>query len=320
MGERTFCIVPATVSGGTLRGLRRWCEDTGTTLVKEQRQRDRRADGGRRSPQEWQTGRRVDRRKIANSLGRRVGERRASVVPVTAPTRVPRRLRSRDDSYQFIQHLATPPEHLEDLDTARLAIKIQSGQKHLFERIYERYFDRVYAYTRTFAPYAPEEALQEAFFDLYESIASWDPSERPFRAWMCLMLGRRLHGHALAAERLESARPVAPPAQARDRGDAVPDWITDADLLVLMSRLPLAQREVMMLRYLWMLSLPQIANVMEEPADAVSELHARGIEALGERLAGLAPPRESPSLRLAMVRRPQGGRVLHSRRLALTPG
>ena len=131
---------------------------------------------------------------------------------------------------------------------------------------------------------------------------------------------RWLHGHALAAERLEDARPgaVGEPRPVGER--SVPEWVTDADLLVLMSRLRLEEREVMMLRYLWSLTTAQIAEVIEEPPHAVAELQRAGAASLDARIVGLAPAREAPSVRLAMIRRARSGRVLQSRRLALMPG
>lgn len=320
MVDRTYCVVPSTAPHGTTRALKRWCADNEIELVKEERREDRRSSAARRSDDSRPSGRRVERRKVVNTHGRRVGERRATLVPVEGPALPSRRLRSRADSFQVMAALATPPEHLEDLDTARLAIRIQSGEKQLFEQIYERYFDRVYGYTRAFAPYAPEEALQDAFLDLHDGIASWDPSEQSFRTWMCSSMYRWLHGHALAAERLEHARPQAASEARASTERSVPEWVTDADLLVLMSRLPLVEREVMMLRYLWALGTSQIAAVIDEPAATVAELHVAAVASLDARLMGLAPRREAPSVRLAMIRRARSGRVLQSRRLALMPG
>ena len=184
MAERTFCVVPRDASHGTSRALKRWCAEKEIEFVKERRQGERRVAQSRRSDDSRPSGRRVERRKIVNSFGRRVGERRATLVPVDAPAVPPRRVRSKAGSHQFVAALETPAEYLEDLETARLAIRIQSGEKHLFEHIYDRYFERVYGYARAFAPYAPEEALQDVFMDVHDGLLTWDPSATPFRTWL----------------------------------------------------------------------------------------------------------------------------------------
>src|SRR5207247_785202 len=83
------------------------------------------------------------------------------------------------------------------------------------------------------------------------------------------------------------------------------EWLTDQDLMVLVSRLPLAQRQVILLRYMMDLSCPEIAEVLGRTPDAVRQLQQRALNFLRVRLSALGrgPEPEHHHVRLAMRRR-----------------
>ncbi len=87
-----------------------------------------------------------------------------------------------------------------------------------------------------------------------------------------------------------------------------------------MSRLPLRERNVLMLRYLMGLSQVEVGAVVGRSADGIGDLHANGLAILAARQLEIGPPSEASSIRYAMVRRRRATRVLQSRKLALTPG
>lgn len=94
-------------------------------------------------------------------------------------------------------------------------------------------------------------------------------------------------------------------------------WIRNQDLLVLVERLPAAQRQVLALRYMLGLQPRQIAKVMGLDPNHVSVLHYRAVNFLRERLTALG--REPKDIRDAarMSRIPQKNTVLRQRRWAL---
>jgi DNA-directed RNA polymerase specialized sigma24 family protein len=96
----------------------------------------------------------------------------------------------------------------------------------------------------------------------------------------------------------------------------VPDWLSDHELVMFFERLPFAQRQVLMLRYMLDFSYPEIAVIMDRSEVDVRSLHSRGLRFLRARLDALAP--EVPRQRRHAIRaRVRWARVASSRRWAL---
>ena len=318
----TYCIVPDGIGSRSRRALERYAEETGVVLASDRRSVHRRAIDDRRVRDRIERFRSIDRRTIHNRAGRRVAERRAAAVPVMPPRPLPRRLRSHADQIRFLAPLEISPDHVEDVEMARLVVGIQGGDPALFRVIYSHWFDRVYTYARAVLERSmhAELATQEVFADLYDAVARHDVESARFRAWFAGIVSRRVQGHLIAVHGPE--RPPADDEAGRvpvAAGHPVPPWVTDVDLQVLVSRLPHPQRCVMILRYLMGLSQTEVADVMERSAEAVGQMHATALSTLAERQLAIGKPFEASSMRFAMARRRRSARVLQSRRLALTP-
>ena len=315
----TYCMIPGGIGRRSLRALERYAKETGVALVREQRTGERRAKDDRRVRQRIGRFRSTERRTILNNGGRRVADRRASTVPVTPPFPLPRRLRS--ENIAFVEPLEVSPEHVEDVLTARLVVRIQDGESDLFHLVYEQWFDRVYTYARAVLERSSlaELAVQEVFADVHAALPTFQVDSERFRTWLGAMMAGRIREELVA---LWGADIVAP-EEALSMAPAphsVPSWVTDADLQVLVSRLPLQERNVLMLRYLMGLSQVEVGAVIDRSASHVGELHASGLAILAARQLAIGKPSEASSVRFAMVRRRRSARVLQSRRLALTPG
>lgn len=316
----TYCMIPDGIGSRTLRALERYAVETGVTLVREQRTEERRASDDRRVRRRIGRFRSGERRTILNAAGRRVADRRAATVPVTPPFPLPRRLRGEDVA--FVEPLEVSPEHVEDVLTARLVTRIQGGESDLFHLLYEQWFDRVYTYARAALERSSlaEFAAQEVFADLYVALPGYQVDSERFRTWLGAMMASRIREELVALRGPdvvageESPSHSTPPAP-----HSVPSWVTDADLHVLVSRLPLPERNVLMLRYLMGLSQVEVGTVVDRSATDVGELHANGLGILAARQLAIGKPSEASSIRFAMVRRRRSERVIQSRRLALTP-
>jgi DNA-directed RNA polymerase specialized sigma24 family protein len=95
------------------------------------------------------------------------------------------------------------------------------------------------------------------------------------------------------------------------------DWISDRELILFIERLPLVQRQVLMLRYMHDLSYSQIAEILGRSPDNVRKQQQRAIIFLRRRL--LAVGRAPHAGRQAKwQRRPTYLRVLRSRRYVLS--
>jgi RNA polymerase sigma-70 factor (ECF subfamily) len=188
----------------------------------------------------------------------------------------------------------------EDADTAELVARIQAGEQALFADLYERYFDRVYGYLRVALrdAHEAEDAAQQVFMNVMRAIDDYVP-RRPFRAWL-FTIARNL---ALNRHRDLGRRDVLDPEavdreQHRRSGESpqLPslEWISDHELLMLINRLPPAQRQVLTMRYLLDLNAVEIAEVMDRTPEDVRMLQHRAHRFLRTRLRALGRAPERP--------------------------
>jgi RNA polymerase sigma-70 factor, ECF subfamily len=323
----TYCIVERRLALRHRRPLRRYEEDSGVQVVAERRDAERRI-GEERRTRPLAVPADIDRRRVRPSAGRRVAERRATLLPVHQPAPLPRRLRSHAAGIGFAARLALTPEQVEDIDAARIVVRIQGGDGGLFGLLYERFFDRVYSYASALVEDAgvAEWLTQETFLDLHEDIPAYDVAPTGFRERLAGILW------AKAAEHLRRTRGIdlTDANLAEDDTDRVqdgsadalafPDWVSDTDLQLLIGRLPHPQRQAVMLCYLLDLSEAEAARVCGCLPDVVSELNDRALAHLRGRLALLGREMAVPSMRLSMLRGRRPARVLQGRRLALLSG
>jgi RNA polymerase sigma-70 factor (ECF subfamily) len=290
-----YCILPEDLAGEFHEPLRRhFATDPGVEVIVEQRWRDRRRPAERRGPLGADPLGTDDRRRIRASDGRRAGERRVAAVHADPPASLPSLPSDVSDRLVFVERLEPSSELLEDRDTARLVGRIQGGETALFELLYMRYFDRVFSYLHmTYKSlHQAEDATQQVFMQVYERIATYERRTQPFRAWLFTIV----RNHAISDLRRTGRLSLVEPAEVDQQRDMpveesyderVLDWLTDRELVLFIDRLPPAQRQVLMLRYMLDLSNEEIASVLERSHDDVRQLHSRALAFLRSRLAAL---------------------------------
>ena len=322
----TYLIVEGRLAPRFRRALRHYEEESGIVVVMERRAQDRRRGEDRRMrplavPED------IDRRGVRNREGLRIAERRATLLPVHSPLPLPRRLRAHEPTIAFAERVTPGPEHEEDIEAARLVVRIQAGDATLFGRLYKCYFDRVFNFMSTLVEdqAAAERLTQDTFLDLHDSVPGYQVLPTGFREQLARIMRARaaehLHGaHGIDVDGYPSDDEPAPGATAADDSLRFPDWVTDTDLQLLIRGLPLAQRQTVMLRYLLGLTEGEAARVCGSMPEAVLELTDGALGYLRERLATLGREMAAPSLRLPMLRGRRPARVLQSRRLALLSG
>jgi RNA polymerase sigma-70 factor (ECF subfamily) len=227
----------------------------------------------------------------------------------------------------FVERLEPAGLALEDADTARLVARIQSGDRDAFAALYTRYFDRVYSYLRIALgdPHEAEDATQQVFIKVLAALPRYERRRTPFRGWLFVIV----RNHSLALLERRGRVEVVEPEQlsrrhesaliAEDDGElGALSWITDRELLMFVERLPLAQRQVLMLRYLVDLTDAQTAAILGRSAADVRMLQSRAVRFLRERLAAVGRG-AAPGRGVRMRRWPRQVTVLRSRRWALLP-
>jgi DNA-directed RNA polymerase specialized sigma24 family protein len=311
-----YCVVPDGTDRHLRAALERCLRDHDVRVLVGIRAYDRRAAGERRSPiREARAGRVLERRRIANRGGRRVAERRAMALPVS-PLALPRRVRRRAAGVMFVTRAEPPASLVEDVETARLIVRVQEGER-LHEELFLRWFDRVFVFARILLKNsgAAEDAAQEALLGALTSLGSFDPANRSFRATL----------FGLAFDAVERRVDVCPTAtggrlpELRSADGAAVDalsWMSDDDLELLVARLPWPERPALLLRYMVALTDEQAADVLGARPAQVRELHDQALEELAATIGtyGHAPPY---SRRESMRRQPRHSEVLLRRRLAL---
>jgi RNA polymerase sigma-70 factor (ECF subfamily) len=314
-----YCLVPRDLASRLHDALRKhFREDPSVEVIVERRRRDRRGATDRRT----RPARVADnRRQVRNAAGRRVGERRATLAAVTTPT-LPRRARAFANALVFAERLGLSDERAEDLDTARLVTRIQAGDRELFGELYLRYFDRVYGYLRVALndPDDAEDAAQQVFTQAYEALPRYERRSQPFRAWLFAIVRHHALRQIQKRHRYELADPhelerrLEPHEDDADLGAL--DWISDDELLLFVERLPLVQRQVLLLRFMLDLSSGQVAAVLGRSPAEVRKLQHRATSFLRARLTALGrAPKQTE--RAGWQRRPTQVRVLRRRRCAL---
>jgi RNA polymerase sigma-70 factor (ECF subfamily) len=250
------------------------------------------------------------------------------------PTEAARRARDARDGQPpfelsgvaFYERVVAGQEDVEDLDTARLVIRFQAGDEDAFAQLYTRYFDRIYGYLRVVLRdgHEAEDATQNVFIKLFDALPAYE-RRRPFGAWLFTIarnLGRdyvRRGGRQVVAEAAEIDRHLD--RNAANEGDdeggrRALSWVSDTDLLLFIERLPLPQRQVLVMRFMLGMPNSEICQVLDrKPAD-IRTLQHRGLRYLEDRMRSIGRTPTSGE-RSRMLRRPKQAQILRRRRCAL---
>jgi RNA polymerase sigma-70 factor (ECF subfamily) len=313
-----YCIVPRELAPALHVPLREHFQDDRTVeVVVEQRWRDRRREGERRASTEGEPPK-GERRLIRSPGGRRIGERRAAQVSVSSPS-LPAVAEPHRDELQFVERVLASDEHDEDISTGRLVTRFQAGDAEAFTELYLRYFDRVYGYLQVALrdPHEAEDVTQQVFVNVFEALPRYERRRQPFRAWLFRIARNRGIDSLRKRQRFEPADP----AELQRKREADPDdkattraleWLSDAEILVLIERLPQGQRQVVVLRYMLDLTMAEIAQVLDRSPAAVRQLHSRALRFLEKRLEALGrtPEGRHPEpLPMRRARRPRASEL-----------
>jgi RNA polymerase sigma-70 factor (ECF subfamily) len=318
-----YCVIPRDLAELHDMLRRHFRGNRTVEVIVEQRVAERRRGSERRGMPP--TAPVIERRRIRSVEGRRVVDRRSALVSLDAPA-LPRRARPHAGRIVFVERQEPTSQHAEDLDTARIVMRIQAGEVDEFARLYARYFARVYGWLRVLFrdEHEAENATQDVFIQVLESLTSYERRPgRPFRAWLFTVA----RNHALnEIQRLARMAPTEPATidSQRERGATGESfealgWISDPELLMFVERLPVMQRQVLALRYMLDFSDRQIAELLECSPGEVRMLRSRALRFLRQRLDALTRGRSRSALGAPWRRRRREAPVLRSRRFSLTP-
>ncbi|MFL5894128.1 MAG: RNA polymerase sigma factor [Thermoleophilaceae bacterium] len=321
----TYCVVPRPLADELHDSLREHFRgNADVRVVVEFRSGERRKSEDRRAvAAAAAAATEEERRRIRSETGRRVADRRAVTVPVEAPT-LPRRFRRHADDIRFYERIEPNSQRALDADNARLVMRFQQGDKSAFTDLYMRNFDSVYTYLKVALKdhHEAEDAAQQVFINTLEALPRFELRRgKPFRAW----LFRITRNQALSHLRKHRVIEVEDPAELtrRRRGDTeveaekrALDWLSDSDLLILIERLPVAQRQALTLRYMLGLTTDEMATVLGRTTMAVRKLEHRALRFLEQRLVATGRKPLDPE-RMGMVVDMNRGPVTEARKRSL---
>ncbi|HEX8084727.1 MAG TPA: hypothetical protein VF529_10595 [Solirubrobacteraceae bacterium] len=309
------CVVPQDLGRKLADRLRNALSGTDVHVVVDRREGDERRSRDRRRTV-GRARRLLERRRVVAADGRRVADRRAVVVPV-APPALPWRARRAAARVAFLSPLEVPPGLLEDVHAARAVIGCQLGEPRAMRDLYLTWFDRAYAFAQVSLgdAGAATDAVQDAFLEVFARVEELDPTATPFRTALFAEVLEAVH-----ARSCESAIDVD--VEAAPVPDAAPSalrWVNDRELMLLVRRLPAAERDALLLRYVGGLRAVDAAALLEVEHVDERALTDAAHERLRRRLAQLSSRVES-SQREAMRRLATPSTVLRGRRHALLAG
>jgi RNA polymerase sigma-70 factor (ECF subfamily) len=170
---------------------------------------------------------------------------------------------------------------------ARAVERAKQGDRDALAFLYTRYADNVCGYVRSIVhdQHEAEDITQHVFAKLIHAIGKYEQREVPFLAWI-LRVARNV---AVDHLRRQHAIPVA---EVRTSEHCEPHSSERAgELQEAIARLPLDQREVLVLRHFAGLSPAEIAQRTGRSEGSIHGLHHRGRRALKADLSsrGAAP-------------------------------
>ena len=281
-----YCVVPRDLAAEFHDLLRdHFHRDPAVEVVVELRRQPRRQSGERRRT-ELPRPLALERRRIRARDGRRVADRR-SATALAEPPSLPPAAAPYADRIVFLERVEPRDQAALDADTKRLVARFQSGEESLFDEIYMRHFGSVYGYAHTVVRdgQEAEDAAQEVFTRALQALPNYEIRAVPFRAWLFRIARNVVMDSLRLSRRVVVEDPTVLSSRREgpvDQGHGGLEWVSRREIAKRVERLPRAQRQVIVLRYLLDMPYDEIAGLIDETPRATRHLHSRAIRLLNQ--------------------------------------
>lgn len=211
----------------------------------------------------------------------------------------------------------------DDARDADVVRRFQRGEVVAFVELYERHFSRIYGYLRVLLRdhHEAEDAAQQAFTKAYQALGGFElRSGKPFRCWLFKIARNEALNHMRKQGRIHVE--LTERIELHIDGPCPPDslrWLSDAEVLGFIERLPETQRHVLALRYGLSMSTREVAEVLNRSPVAIRKLEHRALRFLEHRLAAVGRRGTGHVERAASLMRLRRAPVLRARRFVLLP-
>ena len=165
----------------------------------------------------------------------------------------------------------------------------RTGAEWAWTALYRQLAPAILGYLRAQGAPEPEDLTAEVFFQIVKSLHQFEGSEAAFRSWVFVIAHRKL----VDDSRYRGRRPIEPAASGvveahASSGNVEEEAITGltADRVSeLMAELTPEQRDVLLLRILGELTVPEVAEAIGKRPRAVQALQQRALSRLRKRLS-----------------------------------
>ncbi len=167
----------------------------------------------------------------------------------------------------------------------------RTGAEWAWTDLYQSFAPAVLGYARAQRVPEPEDLTAEVFFQVVRSLGQFEGNESDFRSWIFVIAHRKIIDDSRARKR----RPSEPaPHETIEAGsssgnveDEALDQLSELYFRRLMVELTADQRDVMLLRILGGLTVPEVAAAIGKRTGAVEALQRRAISQLRRRISNV---------------------------------
>ena len=184
--------------------------------------------------------------------------------------------------------LARARPSLEAVSDERLVASVADGSADAFACLYDRHGRMAYALAVRVLrnPALAEDAVQEAFLDLWRTAVRFVPGRSAARSWILMLVHRR----AVDAVRREERRAPAGEELAEEltSGSAAEEASLNVERLRVreaLQTLPALQRQALELAYWGGLTQREVAEKLDEPLGTIKSRMFAGLASLRDALA-----------------------------------
>jgi RNA polymerase sigma-70 factor, ECF subfamily len=188
---------------------------------------------------------------------------------------------------------APEAERVSDQETVDLIAAAKHGDEGALAELYTAHFDRVYSYLRVALNDAAEaeEATQEIFMKIFRSLDRYEDAGEPFGDWL-LAIARNHLVSRLRKRSVSGGEAVSIAIESPDKASVSAEQTlralgsaSDEELLLLLERLPEAQRQAIVLGYVLDFGQRETARVLGRSEDETRRLQAAALASLRKRLS-----------------------------------
>jgi len=179
------------------------------------------------------------------------------------------------------------------IDDQTIVARVVDGDRDAFGMLVSKYQVPIYNLMLRSVSSAEDadELAQEVFLKAFSRIGTYQPSRTKFFSWLYAIGMNTARDHLRKRQRQQTAGPVDPfedpgvSGEVAATDDPEQPWADMQTLRQVLAMLPINQRETLILKYRYGMTMQEIADVFNISASAVKMRIQRGLANLRNRLA-----------------------------------